>query len=178
VTPIEQIKTDRYRLDNYTAELAVTQSMLYAEQKKPAAAAPTVEERKQMTACGMNDHGEADENSYRFKHFRKTNGYANLPLDGIWLRAPYLHNGSVPTLWDLLNPRPARPAVYFRGSDEYDWKKLGFKFESPTAPNGTAYFRFDTRKPGNSNEGHEGRVYGTDLSDDDKWALIEYLKTF
>jgi hypothetical protein len=41
VTPIEQIKTDRYRLDNYTAELAVTQSMLYAEQKKPAAAAPT-----------------------------------------------------------------------------------------------------------------------------------------
>lgn len=178
VTSIEQIKTDRYRLDNYTAELAATQSMLYAEQKKPAAAAPTAEEREQMTRCGMNDHGEADENSYRFKHFRKTDGYANLPLDGIWLRAPYLHNGSVPTLWDLLQPRPARPAVYFRGSDEYDWKKLGFKSESRTAPDGTAYFRYRTSEPGNSNEGHEGHDYGTDLSDGDKWALIEYLKTF
>ena len=40
----------------------------------------------------------------RFSHFRKTYGYANMPLDGVWLRAPYLHNGSVPTLRDLLNP--------------------------------------------------------------------------
>jgi hypothetical protein len=178
VTPIDKIGTDEYRLNNYTEELAATQSMLYAEQKKPASETPTAEERKQMTACGMNDHGEADENSYRFKHFRKTYGYANLPRDGIWLRGPYLHNGSVPTLWDLLNPRAARPTSYFRGSDEYDWKKLGFKSESPTAPSGTAYFHFDTSKPGNSNKGHEGSAYGTDLPDDEKWTLIEYLKIF
>jgi hypothetical protein len=176
VTPIDKIGTDKYRLDNYTQELAATQAMLYAEQKKPSP--PSAQERQQMAACGMADHGEVEENSYRFKHFRKTNGYANLPLDGLWLRAPYLHNGSVPTLWDLLNPRTARPAFYFRGSDEYDWKKLGFKSESPTAANGTAYFRYDTSEPGNSNKGHEGHAYGTDLSDDEKWALIEYLKTF
>ena len=41
---------------------------------------------------------------YQFRHFRKTDGYANLPLDGLWLRAPYLHNGAVPTLADLLAP--------------------------------------------------------------------------
>ena len=47
--------------------------------------------------------------------FRKTHGYANMPLDGIWLRAPYLHNGSVPSLRDLLDRRPRRPAVFWRG---------------------------------------------------------------
>jgi mono/diheme cytochrome c family protein len=178
VTRIEQIGTDRYRLDNYTAELAATQSMLYAGEEKPAAARPSAEEQERMRACGLADHGNADENTYRFKRFRKTNGYANLPLDGVWLRAPYLHNGSVPTLWDLLNPREKRPAFYYRGSDEYDWNKLGFKFESPTALNGTKYFFYNTTDPGNSNKGHEGHQYGTDLSDDEKWALIEHLKEF
>lgn len=178
VTHINDIGTDKSRLDNYTPELAVTQSMLYADQKKPASKAPSAEERKQMTACGMNEHDEADESSYRFKHFHKTYGYANMPLDGVWLRAPYLHNGSVPTLWDLLNPSGKRPEVYFRGSNEYDPRKLGFKSESPTAPDGREYFRFDTKKRGNSNKGHEGSAYGTDLTDDEKWALIEYLKTF
>lgn len=179
VTPIEKIGTDEYRLNNYTAELAATQSMLYAGENKPAAARPSAEERERMAACGIADHGNADENTYRFKRFRKTNGYANLPLDGVWLRAPYLHNGSVPTLWDLLNPQAKRPPFFYRGSDEYDWEKLGFKSESPTAPNGTMYFRYETRRvPGNSNKGHEGPEYGTDLSDDQKWALIEYLKEF
>jgi hypothetical protein len=176
VTPIDKIGTDEYRLNNYTEELATTQAMLYAEQKKPSP--PSAQERQEMAACGMSGHGEVEENSYRFKHFRKTNGYANLPLDGVWLRAPYLHNGSVPTLWDLLNPQGRRPAFYFRGSDEYDWKKLGFKSESRTAANGTAYFRYNTSEPGNSNKGHEGHAYGTDLSDDEKRALIEYLKKF
>jgi hypothetical protein len=179
VTPIEDIGTDDYRWNNYTAELAATQSMLYAGEKKPASARPSAEERQRMEACGISDHGNADENTYRFKRFHKTNGYANLPLDGVWLRAPDLHNGSVPTLWDLLNPQAKRPASYYRGSDEYDWKKLGFKSESPAAPNGTMYFRYDTVDvPGNSNRGHEGHAYGTDLSDDEKWALIEYLKEF
>ncbi len=90
VTPLEQIGTDRHRLDSYSYELAVTQSTLYA---------------------GYD---------WRFKHFRKTFGYANMPLDGLWLRAPYLHNGSVPTLRDLLESRTARPATFYRGDDVYD----------------------------------------------------------
>ena len=62
----------------------------------------------------------------RFSHFRKTDGYANLPLDGLWLRAPYLHNGSVPTVRDLLNPAANRPPVFYRGYDVIDQRRLGF----------------------------------------------------
>ena len=57
---------------------------------------------------------------YQFNHFQKTDGYANLPLDGLWLRAPYLHNGSVPTLADLLEPPEQRPKAFLRGSDVID----------------------------------------------------------
>jgi hypothetical protein len=180
VTPIEDIGTDRYRLDNYTEELASTQALLYAGEKVVPGAgdgSPPLDEAH-LKSCGMADHGDAQENTYRFKRFHKTNGYANLPLDGVWLRAPYLHNGSVPTLWDLLSPAATRPASYYRGSYVYDWKKMGFDSETPTAPDGTDYFHYSTTEPGNSNSGHEGHDYGTDLSDDDKKALIEYLKTF
>jgi hypothetical protein len=118
VTPIEDIGTDRYRLDNYTEELASTQALLYAGEKVVPGAgdgSPPLDEAH-LKSCGMADHGDAQENTYRFKRFHKTNGYANLPLDGVWLRAPYLHNGSVPTLWDLLSPAATRPASYYRGS--------------------------------------------------------------
>ena len=63
---------------------------------------------------------------WQFTHFQKTTGYANSPLDGIWLRAPYLHNGSVPTLWHLLNPQD-RPAVFYRGDDTYDFRNVGLQ---------------------------------------------------
>jgi mono/diheme cytochrome c family protein len=174
VTPIGKIKTDRYRLDNYTEGLAAGQAMLYAGEKKTGSAADADLAEK----CDPPAHGDAQENSYRFKRFHKTYGYANTPLDGIWLRAPYLHNGSVPTLRDLLNPAGSRPKSYYRGSDVYDPVAMGFESHSPTRPDGRAYFRYDTTQPGNSNEGHEGPAYGTDLPEQDKTALIEFLKTF
>jgi mono/diheme cytochrome c family protein len=171
VTPIDEIGTDRYRLDNYTEGLAATQAMLYAGEKKRTPAA-----RQDLPPhCTPAPHGDAQENSYRFKRFHKTHGYANTPLDGIWLRAPYLHNGSVPTLEDLLKPVRLRPEVFYRGNDEYDPVAMGFKSKSETAPDGRAYFKYDTKEPGNSNKGH---VYGTDLSEADKRPLIEFLKTF
>ena len=169
VVPIEEIGTDRHRLDNYTFDLAVNQNVLYAE------------------------FGEE-----RFQNFRKTSGYANMPLDGVWLRAPYLHNGSVPTLWDLLTPADRRPAVFYRGYDVYDPVNVGFESrlsEIPAEERG-GLFCFETRAVafggcasppanravcnasacrGNSNSGHE---YGTDLADGEKRALVEYLKTF
>lgn len=148
VTPIREIGTDRGRLDSYTLQLAQNQGMLYSA------------------------HPER-----RFRHFRKTWGYANAPLDGIWLRAPYLHNGSVPTLWDLLQPAARRPKMFYRGNDRYDPRHLGFVADRP-AENGKRFFAFDTTLPGNGNAGHEGAAYGTTLPDADKWALLEYLKTF
>jgi cytochrome c peroxidase len=151
VVPIENIGTDRHRLDSYTYDVAVNQNMIFAE------------------------YGDE-----RFSHFRKTFGYANSPLDGIWLRAPYLHNGSVPTLRDLLQPSANRPKTFYRGYDVYDQKNVGFVTDV-AEENGKKFFLYDTdenKQPGNSNKGHEGKRYGTELSAAEKDALLEYLKTF
>ena len=103
VEPIGAIGTDRHRLDAYTFVFASNQAGLYPGSE------------------------------YRFSHFRKTNGYVGQPLDGIWLRGPYLHNGSVPTLRDLLEPPDRRPKVFYRGNDLYDRLKVGFVTDVATA---------------------------------------------
>ena len=108
---------------------------------------------------------------WQFTHFRKTQGYANLPLDGLWLRAPYLHNGSVPTLADLLKSPAQRPTRFYRGHDVYDFERVGFVSESDDAVR--EGFLFETQQKGNSNQGHR---YGTELSESDKRKLLEYLK--
>jgi mono/diheme cytochrome c family protein len=99
-------------------------------------------------------------------------GYVAAFLDGIWLRAPYLHNGSVPTLRALLENQQNRPAVFWRGYDVYDPVKVGFVTSGPEAERiGT---RHDVAAKGGGNQGH---AFGTDLAADDKDALVEYLKT-
>ena len=120
----------------------------------------------------VDKQGEGTGNLPKFSHFKKTNGYSNHPLDGVSLRAPYLHNGSVPTLEDLLSPPAQRPERFYRGVDIYDWERVGFISRGATAKR--IGFLFDTTKRGNGNGGH---TYGTDLSADDKRALIEYMKT-
>lgn len=178
-TPIEEIRTDRYRLDNYTYELAVTQSLLYADQKLDGPPFFPGKAGGAPVSCKRWDGAGQEESSYRFKHFHKTGGYSNMPLDGIWLRAPYLHNGSVPTLWDLLKPAAQRPRTFYRGNDLYDPRNVGFVSDRKLDSNGLRYFEFNTQGvPGNGNSGHEGPRYGTQLKDSEKWALIEYLKTF
>ncbi|AHD02244.1 membrane protein [Leisingera methylohalidivorans DSM 14336] len=104
--------------------------------------------------------------SWQFRNYRVTDGYANMPLDGIWMRAPYLHNGSVPTLADLLAPPNQRPASFFRGCGDFDPVTVGFICSDG--------FQFDTRLTGNGNSGH---VYGTGLPEAEKNALLEYLKS-
>jgi hypothetical protein len=95
-----------------------------------------------------------------------------MPLDGLWLRAPYLHNGSVSTMRDLLNPPEERPQVFYRGYDVYNFEDLGFVSTGPEAE--ASGFRFDTSERGNGNQGH---VYGTNLTQQEKDDLLEYLKT-
>ncbi len=101
--------------------------------------------------------------------WRATGQYLARPLNGVWATAPYLHNGSVPTLWDLLHPSD-RPAKFIVGTREYDPVKIGYA----TSGNG---WTFDTSQPGNSNIGHAGDKYGTNLTEDQKAQLLEYLKT-
>jgi mono/diheme cytochrome c family protein len=195
VVPIDEIGTDRERLDSYTLDLAENQGTL-------GAGTP-----------------------WKFSHFRKTGGYVNQPLDGLWLRGPYLHNGSVPTLRDLLNPpctaddlaglgypaRPGdwpswdrerqdrwareavgalkadevaaivaaargkglRPPVFYRGYDVYDRDRVGFVADVAEEA-GRRFTLLDVNIRGN---GHDGHRYGLDLSPGDKDALVEYLKT-
>ena len=96
-----------------------------------------------------------------------------MPLDGIWARAPYLHNGSVPSLYDLLQNVENRPDVFWRGNDVYDFEKVGFTSVVPKIEH--AGFLYVTTEKGNANTGH---TYGTHLPGEDKTALLEYLKTF
>jgi cytochrome c5 len=95
-------------------------------------------------------------------------------LDGIWLRGPYLHNGSVPSLRDLLLPAAQRPKQFYRGDDVLDPDDGGFVSNIKNDDAKRRGNLFDTTVNGNGNQGHE---YGTSLSDDEKRALIAYLET-
>jgi mono/diheme cytochrome c family protein len=142
VEPIEYVGTDRHRLDAYTYAFAANQYTLYPDSE------------------------------YSFKNFKKTDGYANQPLDAVWLRAPYLHNGSVPSLRTLLEPPENRPVEFYRGNDVFDPVELGFVYQL-AEQGGREFWPFDTRLDGNGNGGH---LYGCDLSPDEKDAIVEYMK--
>ncbi|HUI57368.1 MAG TPA: hypothetical protein VLY04_20470 [Bryobacteraceae bacterium] len=114
----------------------------------------------------------ADGYPWAFHHFRSSDGYLSVPLEGVWLRAPYLHNGSVPNMRELLLPPDQRSKIFYRGYDVYDQANMGFVSTGPQAE--LEGLRYDTSVRGNSNQGH---TYGSDLSAADKQALIEYLKT-
>ena len=147
VEPISQLGTDPGRLNSYTERFRQQQlSTFFAGTK------------------------------YQFKHFIKTDGYANLPLDGLWLRGPYLHNGSVPTLRALLSPPSERPVAFIRGIDVIDSTNGGFMSPpcDPARPPAKG-FCYDTRLPGNGNGGH---LYGTALDPAEKADLLAYLLTF
>ena len=142
IVPVDEVGTDRHRLDMWT----------------------------KASAAAYNAYGAA--HAWDFSAFQSTAGYVPPLHDGLWLRGPYLHNGSVPTLADLLAPPAERPTRFWRGYDVVDPVRVGFVSSGPEAERvGVLY---DTAAPGNANAGH---TYGTTLSADDKRALLEYLKT-
>lgn len=102
-----------------------------------------------------------------------TRGYIAPPLDGVWATAPYLHNGSVPTLEALLTPS-LRPRCFLRARDSrsYDLERVGWQHEVPKDCSGPAVF--DTSLYGKGNAGHE---FGLELPPDGRRAVLEYLKT-
>ncbi len=102
--------------------------------------------------------------------WRGTGEYQARLLTGVWSTAPYLHNGSVPTLYDLLLPSEQRPATFQLGSREYDPEKVGYVTETGES----SRFLYDITTHGGANTGHE---FGTDLADEERWALVEYLKS-
>jgi hypothetical protein len=97
--------------------------------------------------------------------------YRARPLQGIWATAPYLHNGSVPNLYEMLLPPAQRSKRFYLGSRVFDPRNVGFE----TGESDSNSFMFDTSLPGNANTGHDYNNAG--LSDADRWALVEYMKS-
>jgi cytochrome c1 len=124
----------------------------------------------QKLAAGFNKFlGELETEGYRPpKEYgvRSTGKYWAATLSGVWARSPYLHNGSVRTMQELLTSPDRRAKTFHRGSRVFDEKEMGYTDDG-------AYV-LDTAGSGNANSGHD---YGTKLSDNEKRDLIEYLKT-
>ena len=143
VIPATEVGTDRHRIDMWTAESA-RRYLNYEE--------------------GYN---------WGFKAFQKTNGYVATELTGLWLKGPYLHNGSVPTLRALLSEPAQRPRTFYRGYDVIDAENGGFVSQAGT-PAERLGVRYDVTTPGNGNEGH---LFGVGLGEAEKQNLLAYLKT-
>lgn len=151
VVPIEKIGTDRRRFDGITKKFGDYYAKSWFNEDYPI--------------C-------------------QTAGYQAPPLDGIWATAPYFHNGSAPTVYHVLNSK-VRPKLFTRSYrtdlNAYDAVKLGWKIDmltrnpDPRKLSPLEYRKiYDTSQPGRGNSGH---TYGDKLSDEERMAVIEYLKT-
>lgn len=149
IIPIDMVGTDRARLDSLTPAL-----------------------RAAYEVSWFGNYGEKE-------GVADPGGYVAPPLDGIWASAPYLHNGSVPTLYHLFYPEE-RPVVWQRTEDGYDAERIGLEVtaydELPTSARSRVEKKryFDTRLFGKSAAGH---LFPDELNDDEKRAVLEYLKT-
>ena len=137
-----------------------------------------------VEAKAYRDAGTTPEQQWQMNGYglpigvREMRAYKARPLDGAWATAPFLHNGSVPNLYQLLSPQDERARTFYRGTFEFDPAHVGYRTEA--FPGG---FLYDTRITGNHNSGHEFRdgargrgVIGRLLQPEERWALIEYLK--
>jgi hypothetical protein len=157
IVPLEIIKTDRHRFDGIDERFG-----LYYDQSWFA---------KEHTGW-LNDGYPV----------RASDGYQAPPLDGIWATAPYLHNGSVPTIYHLLksSSRPKRFTRSFRtGAEDFDSTKLGWKTSpadepSSAVPASARRRVYDTSQPGRGNSGH---FFGDVLTEPERMAIIEFIKT-
>jgi hypothetical protein len=160
VVPVQQIKTDAERVNfRYYDVLA---DYLYDSfpNNRPFKKHPLQPKREDL----------------RPGHLGTTRGYLNTPLESVFSHAPYLHNGSVPTLAELINLKPRRD-VFYRGDNLYDLVDVGLAV--PDEPDEKRYFKFDTDAKGNSNKGHDypwsyqGEGWDKNALED----LLEFLKT-
>jgi mono/diheme cytochrome c family protein len=158
IIPLDDIGTDRKHYEGFTREFVIHYAKTWFAREKQG-----------WLADDYTPHW--------------TNGYQAPPLDGIWATAPYFHNGSAPTVYHVLNSQ-ARPKIFTRSfrtdREAYDAERLGWKVQvldrgpDPTLPAIERRKVYDTTQPGRSNGGH---TYGDDLTDAERMAVIEYLKT-
>lgn len=149
IVNIEEVGTDSVRLGSLTPEY-----------------------RRKMQDGWFGEYG-------REEYVVDPRGYVAPPLNGVWASAPYLHNGSVPTLWHVLHPGE-RPVVWRKTEDAYDRTRAGLEAQSfdrvPDSALSGAERReyFDTHLPGKSAQGH---LFPDELTETEKQAVLEYLKS-
>jgi hypothetical protein len=179
--PIEEVGTDPAAAVNWS-KLTVTTAGLglgIVKGTEGLRVVTTNIAKQQYDDLKLSSEEQEEWNGYRDDGVRAPLAYRARLLEGIWATPPYLHNGSVPNLYQMLLPAEKRDKVFYLGSREFDPKLVGFR-----VTNFPGAFEFRTEGvPGNSNGGHEFKnaplgkgVIGPELSDDERWALIEYLK--
>ena len=191
ITPIEELKTDSTELDNMNERTYV--AGIYEGKKAEVFVGdvilnPTTGLNPLINAVagslvmhfGETIHALFEEHATKTATVRASKpGYKGRPLNGIWATAPYLHNGSVPNLYELLLPVDQRSKTFTLGSREYDPVRVGFAMDQPLTAEGYTPFTFDVSLKGNRNTGHEflSKKDGTPFTDDERWQLVEYMKT-
>jgi hypothetical protein len=169
--PLSEIKTDPLDAKNF-AERRLDASMIDEGKDVPGAKiiglVLSSAEKRQYDDLKIPADQQEVLNGYRDNLLRACQAYPARPLAGVWANSPYLHNGSVPNLYQLLLPADQRVKVFYTGDVEFDPVNVGYV--SDGARGG---FKLDTSIPGNWNTGHE---YGTSMSHDQRMDLIEYLK--
>ncbi len=184
-TPLATLKTDSTAALSFATRraypgawepIATSLGIVGADGKAPVASLLSLSGSSIIkTFFAKNNIPLADQ--YRYLGYRESRSptvaqlttYKARPLNGIAFTAPYLHNGSVASMYQLLLPASGRLVKFYVGSKQFDPVELGFSTEQ--GPNTVL---LDTTVLGNGNAGHE---FGTDLSHKDRMALIEYIKT-
>jgi mono/diheme cytochrome c family protein len=171
VIPRAEIGTDPSRIDMWTPEAAAAYNNYDKGSWRSTAPWPARAADRVLDWIAGRKPGLP----WEFQAFQKHDGYLAQPLSGLWVTGPYLHNGSVPSLWDLLLPPAERPRAFVRGRDEIDLERGGY-VSPPCVPGRYAGdgFCFDTTLVGNGSYGHD---YGTRLSSEERRALIHFLLT-
>jgi hypothetical protein len=185
VIPLEEIGTDPTEATDWSKRTAVTGPLGMGTVSAAEGLRLVTGKIRDMNyeALGLSADQRMEWSGYRNAGVVAPLAYRARPLGGLWATPPFLHNGSVPSLYQMLLPADQRDKTFYVGSREFDPKNVGYstaKFDSA--------FEFRTDQPndphpGNSNAGHEFRntpgkgVIGREFTDEERWAIIEYLKT-
>ncbi len=185
VIPLEEIGTDPREATDWANRTAVTGVLGLGTVSASEGLRAVTGKIRDMNydALGLSAEQREEWSGFRGDGVVAPLAYRARPLGGLWATPPFLHNGSVPNLYQMLLPAERRDKTFYVGSREFDPKNVGY---STAKIDGAFEFRTDQPNdphPGNSNAGHEfsnkkgNGVIGRELTDEERWAIIEYLKT-
>ncbi len=177
---LDQIGTDPHEAADWASRTAATRALGLGTVPATVGLLTVTSKVRdlQYDALNLSPEQRIAWNGYREDGVIAPLAYRARPLEGIWATPPFLHNGSVPNLYELLSPVEQRESTFYRGSREFDPRRVGYDVSKVDGA-----YAFHTDQPGNSNAGHEFRntpgkgVIGRELTDAERWAIIEYLKT-